>query len=82
MSDPHLVYLFKLAKEQGFIISYTDVACISKCKTCPAAPACTYIGYSTTTREAWLANYRTFYSRANFQPSIKTILDQHPEFLL
>lgn len=82
MSDPYLVYLFKLAKEQSFVISYIDAACISKCKTCPAAPACTYIGYSTTTREDWLTAYRAFYSRADFQPSIKTILDQHPEFLL
>lgn len=82
MSDPHLVYLFKLAKERGFIFDLYTQTCNSECGTCPASPACDFIRVDTTTPEAWLANYRTFYSRADFHPSITAILNQHPEFLL
>lgn len=85
MSDPHLVYLFKLAKEQGIITDLINANCEASgvgCDKCPADPACSFIKANTDSYEAWLANYRTFYSRADFQPSIKTILGRHPEFLL
>lgn len=82
MSDPHLVYLFKLAKQQGFIFDLHNHACNSECYNCPAADACTFIGAGTTTPEEWLANYHTFYARADFRQSITTILDQHPEILV
>jgi hypothetical protein len=82
MSDPHLVYLFKLAKRQGFIFDLYTQTCSSECGTCPASPACDFIGVGTATPEAWLANYHIFYVRADFSPSITTILDQHPEILI
>ena len=82
MSDPHLVYLFKLAKRQGFIFDLRRQTCNSKCRDCPARLACNFIGAGTTTPEEWLANYHIFYARADFRQSITAILDQHPEILI
>lgn len=82
MSDPHLVYLFKLAKRQGFIFDLRSQTCTSECRDCPAGLACDFIGADTTTPEGWLANYHIFYARADFSQSIATILNQHPEILI
>ena len=82
MSDPHLVYLFKLAKQQGFIFDLRSHACNSQCWDCPAHSACDFIRGNTTTPEGWLANYHIFYARADFSQSIATILNQHPEILI
>lgn len=82
MSDPHLVYLFKLAEQQGFIFDLYSQTCNSQCWDCPAADACDFIRVGINTPEEWLANYRILYARADFSQSIATILDQHPEILI
>lgn len=82
MSDPHLVYLFKLAKRQGFIFDLYNHSCNSKCGNCPAADACTYISNKANDYTDWLTIYRELYARADFRQSIATILNQHPEILI
>lgn len=82
MSDPHLVYLFKLAKRQGFIFDLPNHECNSACGSCSASPACRYIGSFSTNRRDWITIYKELYARADFSQSITTILDQHPEILV
>lgn len=84
MTDENLVYLFKLAKRRGFVSNYENAACISQCADCPADSACKFISEvsDTCSYPSWLDTYQAFKARANFRPSIETILKQHPEFLV